>query len=347
MKTTLLTVEDIRRIVKSVGIHALMKEMIGVLETCFRDYDPSVNEIPARSGFSYAEPNPGLLEWMPILTRSETATIKVVGYHPHNPNLHELPTIISTVSVYDVQTGQLTGLLDGVFLTALRTGAASALASLYLASPDSRVVGLIGAGAQAITQLHALATVFDLERVLVFDVDPAISRSFAHRARFLNLPIEFVNADARDRLVAEVDILCTATSTPVDAEPVLCDTETQPWLHINAIGSDFPGKTELPRSLLQRAFVCPDFPQQALVEGESQQLRPEQVGPPLYEIIQKPELYSHHRQTLTVFDSTGWALEDAAAAQLLLNYARQLGLGEEVYLQHAPADPHNPYDFVS
>ncbi len=188
MKTTLLTVEDIRRIVKSVGIHALMKEMIGALETCFRDYDPSVNEIPARSGFSYAEPNPGLLEWMPILTRSETATIKVVGYHPHNPNLHELPTIISTVSVYDVQTGQLTGLLDGVFLTALRTGAASALASLYLASPDSRVVGLIGAGAQAITQLHALATVFDLERVLVFDVDPAISRSFAHRARFLNLP---------------------------------------------------------------------------------------------------------------------------------------------------------------
>ncbi len=164
---------------------------------------------------------------------------------------------------------------------------------------------------------------------------------------FSTYRIEFVNADARDRLVAEVDILCTATSTPVGAEPVLCDTETQPWLHINAIGSDFPGKTELPRSLLQRAFVCPDFPQQALVEGESQQLRPEQVGPPLYAIIQKPELYSHHRQTLTVFDSTGWALEDAAAAQLLLSYARQLGLGEEVYLQHAPADPYNPYDFVS
>lgn len=346
MHTTLVTMHDIRHIVKSVGTDALMRQMIHALEVAFRCYDPATTQVPSRSGFSYDEPHVGLLEWMPVLTHGQTATIKMVGYHPHNPEQHELPTILSSVGTYDVRTGQLTAVMDGTFLTALRTGAASGLAAAYLAHPDSQTMGIIGAGAQAITQLHAVATACNLRQVYVYDTDSAAAISFARRAEFLNLPIQVVRQDQIERLVAESDVLCTATSTAVGSPPVFDDTAVKPWLHINAIGSDFPGKTELPEALVRRALVCPDFLEQALVEGECQRLDEDSIGPTLHEIVKSPERYTDYRDALTVFDSTGWALEDSVAAELLLNHARRLGLGQKVHIQHTPVDPLNPYDFA-
>lgn len=342
MNTTLLTVADIRHVIAEVGLDTLMRQMIDGLEVAFREYTPETFVIPTRAGFHYEQPYPGLLEWMPSLRSGEAATIKVVGYHPHNPTHHEIPTILSSIGVYDTRTGLLAGLLDGTFLTALRTGAASAVASRYLGSSDSRTMGLIGLGAQAVTQLHALATVFSFDRVLAFDIDADASRSFAHRTAFLGLPVEIV---PREQVVAEADILCTSTSVPVGCGPVFNDVETKPWLHINAVGSDFPGKTELPYALLRRAYVCPDFPEQAQTEGESQQLPPDQIGAALYDIVQNPGPYAQYQQSLTVFDSTGWALEDAVAAKLMLDHAQRLGVGSVIGLQHVPTDPLNPYDF--
>ncbi|MBK8021002.1 MAG: ornithine cyclodeaminase family protein [Chloroflexi bacterium] len=331
--------------VQTVGIHQLMRSMIDALERAFVAYDERIDIIPPRDGFSYDEPYPGLIEWMPSLKRGGSATLKMVGYHPHNPVQHELPTIVSSIGVYDVSTGHLKGLLDGTFLTALRTGAASALASKVLARPDSRIVGLVGAGAQAVTQLHALATLFELEQVYVYDIDSSAAESFIHRTAFLKLPVSVVRTGQLEGMVSGVDILVTATSTEVGAPPVIPDVETRPWLHINAIGSDFPGKTEMPRALLERAFVVPDFPEQAQLEGECQQLPPDRIGPALHLLIKDPAAYADRRDHLTVFDSTGWALEDAVAAQLMLDLVREQGLGRDLAIQHMPTDPMNPYDF--
>ncbi len=343
MRTVILSTTDTQKIVQQVGLHTLMEEMIDRLETTFREYNDAELITPPRDGFSYQEPVIGLLEWMPVMRRGHSAAIKVVGYHPDNPAKNTLPTIVSTVSLYDTHTGHLIGLIDGTFLTALRTGAASAVASKVLASPESRTVGLIGAGAQAITQLHAISRVFEIDRVFVYDINTEVCGSFRRRARFMNLEIIPVDRSGLDMLVRTADILCTQTTVPIGEGPVFDDVGLLPGVHINAVGSDFPGKVEIPESQLRRSLVCPDFLPQAVKEGECQRLDPGAIGPTIVEIVKEPDRFAAYRSRPTVFDSTGWAQEDQVAAELLIGYAEELGLGVAVEIENIPDDPIDPY----
>ncbi len=347
LQTLVLSVEETRRIVEHVGLDALMDEMIARLTQAFERFDPHQTVVPVRTGFSYEQPHIGLVEWMPLFEKQRQIVVKAVGYHPQNPGLYNLPTVLSTVSAYDPVSGHLTAVIDGTFLTALRTGAASAIATQYLASPNSKVLGLIGVGAQAVTQLHGLSRYFDLERVLIFDSDPTVSQSFAERIICLGLDhLDICQADVRD-IVAAADILCTATSVDVGDGPVFPDQGLKPWLHVNAVGADFPGKFEVPLSLLNRSFVCPDFRNQALREGECQQLKDlTKIGAELFNVVKAPAQYHHYQQQFTVFDSTGFALEDQVAMNMLLDYAAELQIGTFVKLESATAEVKNPYSFV-
>ncbi|NEZ60765.1 ornithine cyclodeaminase family protein [Adonisia turfae] len=347
LQTLILTVEDTRRIVEYVGLDALMDETITRLTQAFEYFDPAKTVVPVRTGFSYEQPHVGLVEWMPLFEKHRQIVVKAVGYHPQNPSLHNLPTVLSTVSAYDPASGHLSAVIDGTFLTALRTGAASAIATQLLASSNSQVLGLIGAGAQAVTQLHGLSRCFDLKKVLIFDSDPAVSQSFAERVACLGLnPLEICQADVAD-IVAAADILCTATSVDVNDGPVFPDQNLKPWLHVNAVGADFPGKFEVPLSLLERSFVCPDFRDQAIREGECQQFKNlKQIGAELSNVVKHPAQYRHHQQQTTVFDSTGFALEDQVAMNMLLDYATELQVGTLVELESATAEVKNPYSFV-
>ncbi|MBL8093809.1 MAG: ornithine cyclodeaminase family protein [Anaerolineales bacterium] len=346
MQTTLLPSDHVRAIVQRIGLHELMDALIARLTTAFATFEPAHTHSPARSGFNYTDPELGLIEWMPVMTGGRV-TIKVVGYHPSNPRARQLPTILSTVSTYDTQTGHWIAVADGNFLTALRTGAASAIASRALAAPHSHIVGLIGAGAQAVTQLHGLSRVLPIEAAWVYDRDPAVAHSFRKRAGFLHIELIPVDASGLAQLVERADVLCTCTSVDVGAGPVFADGAHKPWLHVNAIGSDFPGKTELPLSLLQRSLVVPDFPAQAMQEGECQRLSPTEIGPSLVDVVKNPERYAARRETTTVFDSTGWSLEDHVALGLLMDYARDLGLGIPVDIESLAEDPHDPYAFAA
>lgn len=347
MKTRLIRSEDLALLLHSVDLDELMDSMIAELSAACANFDAQQVEVRVRDGFHYQQPHVGLVEWMPVMRVGGNVTIKTVGYHPENPVRHQVPTVLSTVGVWDTATGHMLGLADGVFLTALRTGAASAVASRVLASPDSRVLGLIGAGAQSITQLHALSRCFPLERVLVFDTDPQAMASFASRvARICPAGVDIRPAPV-DLLVQSSDIICTATSIGIGEGPLFEERETHPWLHINAVGADLPGKTELPLSLLEKSLVCPDFAAQAAVEGECQQLQPEQVGPDLVALLQAPEQWAAWQQRRTVFDSTGFALEDEAAMKLLLAYCDRYDLGVQLELEANSGDPLNPYDIRS
>ncbi|MEL6128448.1 MAG: ornithine cyclodeaminase family protein [Cyanobacteria bacterium J06627_3] len=346
LKTLVLSVEDIRLIVEHVGLDGLMDEMIARLIHAFEQFDPTKTVVPVRTGFSYDRPHMGLVEWMPLFEKYRQIVVKAVGYHPQNPSLHSLPTVLSTVSAYDPASGHLAAVIDGTFLTALRTGAASAIATQHLASPSSQTLGLIGAGAQAVTQLHALSRCFDLTQVLIFDSDGAVSQSFSERVACLGLDhLTIRQAEIAD-IVATADILCTATSVNVNNGPVFPDQNLKPWLHVNAVGADFPGKFEVPLSLLERSFVCPDFRDQAIREGECQQLKDlTKIGDELSNVVKKPDQYRHHQQQPTVFDSTGFALEDQVAMNMLLDYATELDIGTLVELESA-AESQNPYSFV-
>jgi ornithine cyclodeaminase/alanine dehydrogenase-like protein (mu-crystallin family) len=149
-----------------------------------------------------------------------------------------------------------------------------------------------------------------------------------------------------EEIVKNSDILCTATSIEIGAGPLFSDIETKPHLHINAVGSDFPGKVEIPFDLLQKCFVCPDFIEQAIVEGECQQLEKNDIGAGLVEVAQNSDKYAYLQNEKSVFDSTGWALEDKVVMDLFLDCAAELGLGQELEIEHRPSDTKNPYDFV-
>lgn len=342
METLLITAADIKLVLDHVGIDVFMDNAIEALESAFMTFDSRRTEVKQRSGFLFHGTQPGVLEWMPVHRHGSGVTIKTVGYNPGNPDAYGVPTIISTISFYDDKTGHLIAVADGNLLTAVRTGAASAIASRILAREDSDTVGLVGCGCQAVTQLHALSRVFKLRKVYLYDQDPEAAASFRQRAHFLDLDMEVV---PRHVLEAESDIICTATSVAPGAGPVLADDCLKRGVHVNSIGADLPGKIELPLRLLKRSLVCPDFLDQALVEGECQQLQPADIGPSIIELVQHRERYRSFRERETVFDSTGFALEDEVAMRLLLGHVYELQLGRRIELEHLPANPKDPYDF--
>ena len=287
-KTLILSGDDVNKIVETYDLNRLMDTLIKRTSDAIRNYNNELTEIPIRSGFNYEINDPGLVEWMPVHKKGDEVVIKVVSYHPRNPQKYDLPTILSTISSYDTTTGHLKGLVDGVLLTALRTGAASAVASKLLAKDSSSTLGLIGCGAQSVTQLHALSRVFDIKKVLLFDVDKTAMSSFNNRIAMLDLNIEIIASSIKDILNVS-DIVCTETSIDVGTGPLFDKLSTSEHIHINAIGSDFPGKVELPLDLLKQSLVCPDFLEQAKIEGECQQLKDSEIGPDLSGLVKNAE----------------------------------------------------------
>ena len=340
-----LSDKDVAELACSFGLNKLMDGLIERLETAFFEYCPEHCVIPPRDGFHYHDPYVGLVEWMPLMKSQESVLMKIVGYHPDNPITHKLPTILSTSSLFDVQTGQMKVLTDGTFLTALRTGAASAIASRHLAVADSSTLGLIGNGAQAMSQLHALSRLFPLKRVLLFDTDVVVSQTFAQRIAPLKMRHLDIRIESLQTVVEESDILCVATAVEKDKGPVFDDSlPHKSWLHINAVGSDLPGKIEVPKSFLQRSLVCPDFLSQAMVEGECQQLEETEVGPDLHELLKNQKDFEDYKAKTTVFDSTGFALEDHVVLEFLLELSIKYSIGTPLDLNHEPTDPYNPYE---
>lgn len=335
-------------ITNRLGVHTLMDEVISRLEKAFSSFSPEVCEIPVRAGFHYDNPRPGLVEWMPCYRRGKSVVMKMVGYHPQNPVACGLPTILSTYSLFDASTGHLQAIADGNFLTALRTGAASAIASRLMANVERGVVGLIGTGAQAMSQLHALSRCFQIKSVMLFDADSRVAESFAGRIASLGLDSFEVSVCPVAEVVSESEILCVATSVGINEGPVFeKNIPIRPGLHINAVGSDLPGKTELPLPLLQRGTVVPDFREQAEREGECQQLNADEIGPDLPSLLKNPDLLPGISDSLSIFDSTGFALEDLIAMEMILELATSLGIGSAMEIESSATDPHNPYEFLN
>lgn len=227
-QSLILDANDIRSVVNRVGRDAIMDELIVRLTDAIRFYDPDVAQVPPRSGVHYTVPEWGLLEWMPAHFGVEGTTVKIVGYHPANPERRGLPTVISTICVFDTSSGHLVGLIDGTFITALRTGAATAVASRQLALPQSSTLGVIGCGAQAVTQIHALSRLFPIEKIVAYDIKDDVARTLRDRVRFLGISIDVVRRESLADLIAASDILCTCTSAAPGEGPVFPDFPASP-----------------------------------------------------------------------------------------------------------------------
>lgn len=339
-----LTHWDVAQVVDQLGPDRVMDGITDGLDAAFCAAADERWEVSVRDGFHYQEPELGLLEWMPVMRRNDHVLLKLVGYHPSNPRVNGIATIQSLFAFFSTRSGVVEALLDGELVTAIRTGAASAVATRLLASPQSETLGIIGAGAQAVTQVHALSRILPLRDVLVYDVDPETEATLVDRLRPIIGADVSVQVVSRDVLLENSDVLSVATSVDPGKGPVFGANQVlKPGLHINAVGSDFEGKIEIPKGLLQRAYVSPDFLSQAIREGECQQLERHEIGTALPELCRSGEESELLRDRLTVFDSTGFALEDYVAAEWIVEQALGLGIGDRFKFSRAGGDPKNPY----
>ncbi len=349
MATMCLDIDDLADVIAAVGLDRFVDELIEAIGEAARAYDPAEVQHLTRDGFSYTSPRVGLVEWMPAMTVGDVAAIKTVAYHPDNPTALGLPSVLATTSVYDTTDGRLLSICEATVLTALRTGAASAVMTDALVRPGPITLGVVGCGAQSVTQIHAISRIRPIERLIVIDRDPTVAASLADRLPPGTLAAgtgpEICDREGFEQLVPELDVLCTCTSVEIDHGPVVELRDAKPSLHVNAVGSDFPGKIELPLSYLQGAVVVPDAVDQCLAEGESQQLAADDLGPDMVAVLTDPANRELVNQR-TVFDSTGWSYEDLIAAQLFLGHAQRMGLGTTIDLQLEPDDPYDPYELV-
>lgn len=288
-----------------------MPEAVEAVEAAFRAYGEGRAQMPPKP---YLQFEKGDLRAMPAyLPDLGMAAVKNVNVHTGNV---ELPTVMGTITLFDPDTGFPLAIMDATYLTAVRTGAASGVAARYLAREDSAVVGFIGAGAQADFQLAGLVTtVPGIEKVLVCDVEPDRSQGFAERSA-ASYHVE-ARACALAEAVGSADIVTAIT--PV-RQPVIRREHVRPGTHINAIGADAPGKQELEPAILQAAKIVVDNWEQASHGGEinvalSQGLiRREDIYADIGEVVTGRKPGRQHAEEITVFDSTGLAIQDVACA---------------------------------
>ena len=208
MSTRVLTPSCIASIVRDVGLDSMLDELIQRLGDAFRTHDPEIIETVMRSGFRYTKPDFGLIEWMPSMEAGRRVAIKTVGYHPNNPVERGAPSVLSTTSLHDTNDGRLLALCESTFLTAMRTGAASAVVTDVLAIENATTLGMVGCGSQAVTQIHAISRTRPIEAVRAFDADAAVAATLAERLERAGVPVRVQLVDTAEQVVGDVDVLC-------------------------------------------------------------------------------------------------------------------------------------------
>ncbi|MDB5178831.1 MAG: ornithine cyclodeaminase [Patescibacteria group bacterium] len=280
----------------------------------------------------------GVLELMPVCDDTYYS-FKYVNCHPKNP-LENLQTVVATGQLSRVDTGYPLMFSEMTILTALRTAATSALATDLMARQDATILAIIGTGAQSEFQVRAARLVREITEVRYFDTDPNAMDKFERN--LADSKLKLTRCDDAGAAVRGADIItvCTACKAHVD---VIKDAWVKPGMHINGLGGDCPGKTELELSILGRARVVVEYFDQAVIEGEIQRFSPaeakERVYAELHELVTGAKAGRATDQDITVFDSVGIALEDYSALRLTYDLAKRYELGEDRNLTPLLDDP--------
>jgi alanine dehydrogenase len=260
------------------------------------------------------------------------AGVKIVNVHTRNPEIG-LPTVMALLVLNSPKTGAPISMMGATYLTSMRTGAAGAIAAKLLARASSKVVGMVGAGVQARTQLLGLSKFFKIEQVIVSDTSIARARSFEKDARTFQNCDYLITNDVKE--ACDCDILVTTTPSRI---AVVRESWINPGTHINAIGADAKGKQELESNLTKKAKVIVDDIAQAVHSGEvnvpisNSVLKPEEIHAQIGEILtgKKPGRVSD--MEITIFDSTGLGIQDIATGFAVYRRALETGRGIELML---------------
>ena len=272
------------------------------------------------------------------LKRPAACGVKWVNVHPHNRG-RGLPTVMGVIVLNDPATGVPIAVMDGRLVTKLRTAASAAVAAQVLSRPNSRVVGLVGCGAQADAQLLALDQVRALSRVNVWGRTAGEAERFCARMRRRLPQVRMIPSGSVERCVRDADLIVTVTPS---RRPLVKRSWLRPGAHINAIGADAPGKQELDPQILREALVVVDEREQAIHGGELNVpirrglFRSRQIHATLGEILIGTRRARRDSREITVFDSTGLAIHDIALGAEIVRRAVRRGVGRRIALFALP-----------
>ena len=311
-----------------------MSQCMEVVEKAFAELASGTAVLPLRINLFTQE---GLALYMPAYLKEMGAlACKVVTSYVNNPAKHNLPTIMGKVLLQDPETGDVICIMDGGYLTAVRTGAASGVATRYLAREDrGQKVGIFGAGAQARTQLWAMTIARDIAKACVYDVnDEAVSRFITEMTD--KLQVDIVRASSPDQILEEADIICTASSSPT---PLFDGSKVREGTHINGVGSHTPKAREMDTAIIKRSKVIADSYDACLREAgdiiipiEEGVIDKSHLYAELGEVITGKKTGRADAREITLFKSNGLAIQDTATAKLVYDKAVPAGIGTSVEL---------------
>jgi ornithine cyclodeaminase len=331
-----LSARDVAQAVNRLGAKAFWPRLVDYLREDFKAWS-AFDKSPR-----FASHSPGgVIELMPA-GDSRTFAFKYVNGHPGNTQLC-LQTVVAFGALADVATGYPIFLSDMTLATALRTAATSALAASHLARPESRTMALIGLGAQSEFQAHAFHAILGVDRLRIFDIDPEAFEKFERN--MAGSGVALTRCDSARDAARGADIVTTVTADKRRATILTADM-IAPGAHVNGVGGDCPGKTELARDLLLRGEIFVEYAPQTRIEGDIQQLPPDHPVTELHDVVAGRRSGRTSPDAITIFDSVGFAIEDFSVLRLLRDLARETGVGSEIELIAAPVNPKDLFSLL-
>jgi len=326
-----VSVDHMMKLVLATGVERFLMELADTIEADFRRWE-SFDKTPRVASHS----REGVIELMPT-SDGEVYGFKYVNGHPKNTRAGR-QTVTAFGVLADVGTGYPVLLTEMTILTALRTAATSAVAAKYLAPKNARTMAIVGNGAQAEFQAVAFKAMLGTDRLRLYDIDRSASTKCVRNLAGQGFDITVCGTI--EEAMEGAEIVTTVTADKQNAT-ILTDNMVGSGLHINAVGGDCPGKTELHADILKRSDIFVEYPPQTRIEGEIQQLAPDHPVTELWRVIAGEAPGRSSDRQITLFDSVGFAIEDFSALRYVKKQIERTGLYDELDLL---ADPDEPRD---
>jgi ornithine cyclodeaminase len=331
-----VSVDSMMRLVLTIGVDTFLTELAGYIEDDFKRWE-SFDKTPRIASHSHD----GVIELMPT-SDGQMYGFKYVNGHPKNMR-EGRQTVTAFGVLADVGSGYPMLLTEMTILTALRTAATSAVAAKYLAPKGSRTMAIIGNGAQSEFQAMAFKALLGVDRIRLYDIDRSASEKCARNLAGKGFAVTI--CDNGQDAVEGAEIITTVTADKQYAT-ILTDNMVGSGVHINAVGGDCPGKTELHRDILLRSGIFVEYPPQTRIEGEIQQLPHDYPVTELWQVMTGRAEGRTSPQQITLFDSVGFAIEDFSALRYVRDKLQATGLYEELDLLADPDEPRDLYGML-
>ncbi|KAF0171705.1 MAG: arcB [Rhodobacteraceae bacterium] len=331
-----VSVDNMLKLVLHLGVEQVLSDLAAEIEADFRRW-PLFDKTPRVASHS----DVGVIELMPT-SDGETYGFKYVNGHPSNMK-NGLQTVTAFGLLADVATGYPVLLSEMTILTALRTAATSAMAAKWLAPVGSTTMALIGNGAQSEFQALGFKAICGISEVRLYDIDATASAKCA--ANLAGRGLRVVVCQTPEEAILGAQIITTVTADKQYAT-ILTDNMVGAGVHINAVGGDCPGKTELHKDILLRSQIFVEYPEQTRIEGEIQQLAPDHPVTELWQVILGQAKGRHDARAITLFDSVGFAVEDFSALRYVRKKLAETGFCTQLDMIADPDDPRDLFGMI-